>query len=178
MKLASEASLMRGSKSLIADLKKNKNVKDIFIISTTYKPAADVIAKRLGIPKKNVFATNLHIEKGRVAFTHVHACGGIHKAAVVDRISTLTKTPLNQMVAVGDSITDIGMMEKVIKGGGLGIAFNANNDLLKRKPNVIYAGRSLRPAYGLVILLLLRVILGLEKLLTEILNLGRQLEFL
>ena len=149
-KLALEAKLMTGSKSLITALKKNKNVKDIFIISTTYKPAADVIAKRLGISQKNVFATNLQIMNGRVASTRGHACGGIHKAAVVDRISKTTKTPLSQMVAVGDSITDIGMIKKVIDGGGLGIAFNANNDLLRKKPNVIYAGRSLKPAYGLV----------------------------
>ncbi len=149
-KLASEAKLMRGSKSLIASLKANKNVKDIFIISTTYKPAADVIAKRLGIPEANVFATNLKVENGQIVGTRGVACGGIHKAAVVDKISTATKTPLSRMAVVGDSITDIGMMERVIKGGGLGIAFNANNDLLKRNPTVIYAGRSLRPALGLI----------------------------
>ncbi len=167
MKLASEAKLMRGSKSLITALKKNQNVKDIFIISNTYKPAANVIAKRLGIPQKNVFATNLHIEKGRVAFTYPHACGGCHKAKVVDLISALTKTSLNQMVAVGDSITDIGMMEKVVKGGGLGIAFNANNDLLKKKPNVIYAGRSLKPAYGLVNTFATKGHLGIKKIVTR-----------
>jgi len=149
-KLASEARLMRGSKRLVAALKRNKNIKDIFIISTTYKPAAEEIAKRLGIPNEKVFATALDIRGGRVFSTSGYACGGIHKAEAVDLIAGRSKTQLNEMVAIGDSITDIKMIEKVVNGGGLGIAFNANNDLLKKKPNAIYAGRSLKPVYGLV----------------------------
>jgi len=149
-KLAMDARLMRGSKRLIDSLKKNKNVKDIFIISTTYKPAADVIGKRLGIPKGNIYATDLIISKGRVTSTLATACGGFHKAHMVKVISRRSKAPMSRMVAIGDSITDIKMMECVINGGGLGIAFNANHDLLKRKLNVIFAGRSLKPVLGLI----------------------------
>lgn len=149
-KLASEARLMRGSKSLISALKKNPRVENVFIISTTYKPAAEEIAKRVGIPKENVFATKLELSSGQVSGTSGPACGGVHKANAVDRVSRLTKTPVSRMVIVGDSITDIGMMDRVVKAGGLGIAFNANNDLLMRKPNVVYAGRTLKPAYGIM----------------------------
>ena len=150
-KIAEEARLMPGSKRLIRLLNSNPNVKDVFVISTTYKAGADVIAKRLGISPKKVFATELKTDTSRtVVGTRGPACGGIHKASTVKEISTRTGTPLGRMVAVGDSITDIGMMIKVIGKGGLGIAFNAHQDLILRKPNVIYAGRSLRPAYGLI----------------------------
>lgn len=148
--IARGAKLMRGSKGLVAALKKNRAVGDIFIVSTTYKIAADAIGRRLGIPLENVFATNLRIEKGQVTGTSGPACGGVHKASIVRAISKKSGFPLEKMVVVGDSITDIGMMNLVVKSGGLGIAFNAHNDLLMRKPNVIYAGRSLKPVYGIV----------------------------
>ncbi len=173
--LASEARLIKGSKGLVLALKKNPAVKDVFIISTTYKPAADVIAKRLGIRPENVFATNLQVVNGNVVRVMGPACGGIHKASVVDKISAATSTPFSRMVAVGDSITDIGMMEKVVKGGGLGIAFNANNDLLKREPNVIYAGSSLKPAYGLVTAFASNGLKGVKKIVDRNIKLRRSI---
>jgi len=149
--LALEAKLMTGAKGMVKALERNENVKDVFVISTTFKPAADVIALRLGIHPKRVFATELRFNGlDKLTRTKGPALGGIHKAKVVDKVSWNTSTPLSRMIAIGDSITDIGMMSRVIKGGGLGIAFNAHNDLLRRKPNVIYAGRSIKPVSGLV----------------------------
>lgn len=53
-------------------------------------------------------------------------CGGQRKLDVVEMISAERGADLNEFVVVGDSITDISMLEGVKKAHGLAVSFNGN----------------------------------------------------
>ena len=53
-------------------------------------------------------------------------CGGQRKLDVVNKIAEERELKLNNFVVVGDSITDINMLEGVKNAGGLAISFNGN----------------------------------------------------
>lgn len=66
------------------------------------------------------------LQEGKIGsiFNEVTVCGGARK---VDAMMKFAGTSdLSDAVAVGDSITDFKMLEKVRDGGGLAIAFNGN----------------------------------------------------
>lgn len=60
------------------------------------------------------------------AMAAVKPCGGARKVAALLRFATASQCPLQEAVAVGDSITDCQMLRTVRDAGGLAIAFNAN----------------------------------------------------
>jgi len=53
-------------------------------------------------------------------------CGGHRKMDVVERLSVERGVDISEFVVVGDSITDIHMLEGVKKAGGLAISINGN----------------------------------------------------
>jgi energy-converting hydrogenase A subunit R len=53
-------------------------------------------------------------------------CGGQRKMDVVESVSVDRGVDISEFVVVGDSITDINMLEGVKKEGGLAISFNGN----------------------------------------------------
>jgi energy-converting hydrogenase A subunit R len=61
----------------------------------------------------------------------VKPVGGRRKLEALENFSTRMGKPLSRWAAVGDSITDIKMLQAVNKAGGLAIAFNANEYALK-----------------------------------------------
>ncbi|MDO8427854.1 MAG: HAD-IB family phosphatase [Candidatus Diapherotrites archaeon] len=149
--LARKERLMPGAKELIQKLKSNPNVKDVYVVSSAYEPAAEVIAERLGIPAKNVVATQLRYrEDGVVYGTMGSARGGIHKARAIQLISANSRTPIRKMIAIGDTLTDGAMLKEIAEKGGLGIAFNAHEDLIRENPSVVFAGKSIKPVAGIV----------------------------
>lgn len=58
--------------------------------------------------------------------------GGKRKEKAVEDISKRTETPISEMVALGDSITDINMLERLDKEGGIAVSFNGNRFSLRR----------------------------------------------
>ncbi|HLC45436.1 MAG TPA: haloacid dehalogenase-like hydrolase, partial [archaeon] len=132
-----------------SDLKKDPNV-ELFVLTTTYRPAANVIADKLGIPRERVIGTELRVENGLVTGVNGPARGGIHKAEAVEELSKRLGVPINKFTVVGDSITDKDMVERVARERGLAISFNANKDLLAKNPTVVVAGKSLRRVSTLV----------------------------
>jgi len=58
--------------------------------------------------------------------------GGIRKENAVEDISRRTGTAISEMIVLGDSITDINMLERVRDEGGIAISFNGNKFSLKR----------------------------------------------
>ncbi len=58
--------------------------------------------------------------------------GGKRKELAVEDISKRTATPISQMITIGDSITDINMLQRVRDEGGIAISFNGNRFSLKR----------------------------------------------
>ena len=148
--VAKKTRLMRGAKRLIQLLKKYPDV-DIYIVSAAYRPGAEIIAEKLGIPSEKVIATELDIDdEGKVIGVRGNAIGGIHKARAIEEISKITGIPIQNFVAIGDSITDRGMIKRVHERGGLAIAFNANKDLIEGNPDLIVAGKRLDHLHGII----------------------------
>ncbi|MFX1376992.1 MAG: HAD hydrolase family protein [Promethearchaeota archaeon] len=58
--------------------------------------------------------------------------GGKRKEIAVEDISQRTDTLISEMIAIGDSITDINMLQRVNDEGGIAISFNGNRFSLKR----------------------------------------------
>ncbi|MBD3197634.1 MAG: HAD hydrolase family protein [Candidatus Lokiarchaeota archaeon] len=57
--------------------------------------------------------------------------GGERKELAVEKISQRTETPISSMIAIGDSITDINMLERLNIEGGIAVSFNGNRFSLK-----------------------------------------------
>jgi len=60
------------------------------------------------------------------AMNLVEVRGGKRKEIAVERISTITQIPISEMVALGDSITDINMLQRLKDEGGIAVSFNGN----------------------------------------------------
>ncbi|MFX1572233.1 MAG: hypothetical protein ACFFB0_05755 [Promethearchaeota archaeon] len=58
--------------------------------------------------------------------------GGKRKELAIEEISDKTGTPISEMIALGDSITDIDMLQRLNDEGGIAISFNGNRFSLKR----------------------------------------------
>ncbi|MHA2179967.1 MAG: HAD hydrolase family protein [Promethearchaeota archaeon] len=58
--------------------------------------------------------------------------GGKRKEAAVEDISTRTGIDISQMIAIGDSITDIDMLQRLTNEEGIAISFNGNRFSLKK----------------------------------------------
>ncbi len=63
---------------------------------------------------------------------HVKVRGGKRKEFAVEDISKRTGVSISQMVAIGDSITDINMLQRLSNENGIAITFNGNRFSLKR----------------------------------------------
>ncbi|TXT60965.1 MAG: Phosphoserine phosphatase [Promethearchaeota archaeon] len=72
--------------------------------------------------------------------------GGKRKERAVEDIADRTKKPISEMIAIGDSITDINMLERLDKEGGIAVSFNGNRFSLK------YANSAVTTPNGLGIL--------------------------
>ena len=58
--------------------------------------------------------------------------GGKRKEFAIENISRRTGVPISQMIAIGDSITDIDMLQRLSNEKGIAISFNGNRFSLKR----------------------------------------------
>jgi len=58
--------------------------------------------------------------------------GGKRKELAVEDISKRTNTPISEMIALGDSITDINMLQRLKDDGGVAVSFNGNNFTISR----------------------------------------------
>ena len=58
--------------------------------------------------------------------------GGKRKELAVEEISKKTGASISQMIAIGDSITDIDMLQRLSNENGIAISFNGNRFSLKR----------------------------------------------
>ncbi len=58
--------------------------------------------------------------------------GGKRKELAVEEISKRTNTPIGEMIALGDSITDIDMLQRLKDESGIAISFNGNRFSIRR----------------------------------------------
>ena len=60
------------------------------------------------------------------AMNQIQVRGGIRKELAVEAISEKVRIPIPEMVALGDSITDINMLQRLKDEGGIAVSFNGN----------------------------------------------------
>jgi len=58
--------------------------------------------------------------------------GGKRKELAVEDIAKRTKIPISKMIALGDSITDINMLQRLKDEGGIAVSFNGNDFTISR----------------------------------------------
>jgi energy-converting hydrogenase A subunit R len=58
--------------------------------------------------------------------------GGKRKELAVEDIAKRTSTPISKMIALGDSITDINMLQRLKDEGGIAVSFNGNDFTISR----------------------------------------------
>ena len=60
------------------------------------------------------------------AMNLVQVRGGIRKELAVETISNKTHIPISEIIVLGDSITDINMLQRLKDEGGIAVSFNGN----------------------------------------------------
>jgi len=60
------------------------------------------------------------------AMDQIRVRGGKRKELAIETISNNTKVPISEIVALGDSITDINMLQRLKDEDGIAISFNGN----------------------------------------------------
>ena len=58
--------------------------------------------------------------------------GGKRKELAIEEISKRTDVPISEMIALGDSITDINMLQRLTDEGGIAVSFNGNRFSVER----------------------------------------------
>jgi len=91
---------------------------------------------------------NLFFWKGQESdytnvMNQVEVRGGKKKELAVEEISRRTHTDISEMIALGDSITDINMLNRLKKDGGIAVSFNGNRYSVKRSTIAVTTTNSL-----------------------------------
>jgi len=74
---------------------------------------------------------------------HIKVRGGKRKEAAVEEISSRSGSPISEMIALGDSITDIDMLQRLTHEGGISVSFNGNRFSVKHANVAITTTNSL-----------------------------------
>jgi len=136
VKILSNVPLMNGAEKCISRIKKNK-VKTA-IVSAGLDILAERIAKELGIDF--VFANGIKTDNsGRLNGEGIIGVRLMYKDETVNRLSDQLGIPLERIAAVGNSCFDIPMLEAC----GLGIAFNPEDDCVRKKADIVIEGNDL-----------------------------------
>jgi energy-converting hydrogenase A subunit R len=79
---------------------------------------------------------------GRI-FSNVTTVGGSQKAAAIDDAASKLRVPLEDVMYVGDSITDVEAFQLVKANGGLTVSFNGNNYALSNAEIAVLSDNSI-----------------------------------
>ena len=66
------------------------------------------------------------------AMDKIQVRGGKRKEQAVEVISNQTHVPISEIIAIGDSITDIDMLQRLKDEGGIAVSFNGNRFTVSR----------------------------------------------
>ena len=134
--ILSNVALMKGAKKCITGIKKH-NVKTA-IVSAGLDILAEKVAEELGIDY--AFANGIkEDEKGRLTGEGLLQVQLIHKDKNVIYLAEKLEIPLENCAAIGNSCFDVPMFETA----GLGIAFNSEDECVKKSADVIVEGKDL-----------------------------------
>jgi phosphoserine phosphatase len=135
--ILSNIQLMKGAKECIDILKENQ------IYTVIVSAGLDILADRVGkkLDMDFVYANGIKTdENGRLNGEGIVGVGLIHKERNVINISDKMNIPLENIVGVGNSCFDIPMLETC----GMGIAFNPEDDCIKKVADVVVEEKDLR----------------------------------
>jgi energy-converting hydrogenase A subunit R len=110
------------------------------------------LRKGLSKVKKDLdkfFFTDIPKSDFGAVFDSTIVCGGGRKRENVIRILKEHNLKASDAIAIGDSITDLQMLEYVRDNGGTGVSFNGNEFSL-RPSMIAYSGKSIYPLSGLI----------------------------
>lgn len=128
---------MNGAEELISFLRKN-NIKTA-IVSAGLDILAEKIAEELGIDY--VFANGIkEDETGKLTTEGILNVELMHKEKTVEQLIKKLNISPDQCAAIGNSCFDVPMFEKT----GLGIAFNPEDECVRKSADIIVEGKDLR----------------------------------
>jgi phosphoserine phosphatase len=132
-----EIPYITGVKQCLDFLKKHQ-VKTA-IVTAGIDLLADHVAQHLGIDY--VYANGVQIdEQGQLTGESIERVELTHKNENVNDLTQKLQIPFEQCAAVGNSCFDIPMLEAC----GLGIAFNPEDDCVRKSADVVVEGKDLR----------------------------------
>jgi phosphoserine phosphatase len=140
VEILSDVSLMHGAKECISYLKK-RNVKTA-IVSAGLNVLAEKVGSELGIDY--VYSNGINVDEN--GFLTDEGIVGVKLKAKDETVKKLAeKTGINKasIVAVGNSCFDVPMFEVA----GLGIAFNPDDECVKKYADVVISEKDLRLVY-------------------------------
>lgn len=136
VEILSDVPLMKGAEKCITYLKENE-IKTA-VVSAGLDILAHRVADELGIDY--VLANGVKTdEQGRLNGVGVLAVRLMYKDLAVKTLAEQQNTPLERIASVGNSCLDIPMFEV----SGLGIAFNPDDDCIRKAADVIVKGKDL-----------------------------------
>jgi energy-converting hydrogenase A subunit R len=140
-------------------------VASAFIVSTSYEHYIKALCKALGFPYANTYCTKLSLDKYAITdqekmrlkkiaeeITHMPIITIPPKAKSIEEFSiadqkalgrTKLSVPLENVMYVGDSITDVEAFRLVRGQGGLTVSFNGNNYAVKNAEIAILSTNSI-----------------------------------
>lgn len=131
--------LMNGAMETLKELKKN-NMK-LAIISGSLNIVLEKFIPNYNDFFDDVFLSRIHFdEHGNISKIEPTEFDMIKKADALKHIAEREKISLKECVFVGDYLNDV----KVIQEAGLGIAFNCNEEELKKVADVVIEKKDLR----------------------------------
>lgn len=77
------------------------------------------------------------------AMNKIKVRGGKRKELAVETISKQTQIPISEFVVLGDSITDINMLQRLKEEGGIAVSFNGNRFTVSRATIAITSASNL-----------------------------------
>ena len=131
--------LMNGAMETLQELKKN-NIK-LAIISGSMNILLEKFIPNYNDFFDDVFLSRIYFdEEGNIAKIEPTEFDMIRKAEALKQIARREKIDLKECVFIGDYLNDI----KVMQESGLGIAFNTNEEELKKVADVVIDKKDLR----------------------------------
>ncbi|HEX5456809.1 MAG TPA: HAD-IB family phosphatase [Candidatus Nitrosotalea sp.] len=147
VKAVSGIKIIKNWRETIEELKQQEHV--LGIISDSYKVACDYLAKKMGLDF--AIANKLDVDRKRVLTGEISmplgwqkigcACKiSVCKRYHLEKMSEKFKIPLSNTVVVGDTISDLCMIERA----GIGIAMMPKDEILEEKSDIVVRTHDLR----------------------------------
>jgi len=110
---------------------------EVFLITSEYRPIAEAIAKRLVVPRKNIFSTELKIARGKVVGFRGPVMESEEKLSALRQIAK-RGFAYSSIFAFGDSESDKYFIGEAVRKRGIGVAVRKNAELIRfAKPQYV-----------------------------------------